>query len=277
MDSRRNVSSNTYPWRTFAKRESREYDRFGDDLMAGIAEAGFDGWEPIVDTADELDGMSAKLDRHGLAMPTVYANSVLHDAERLRDSITAVHEIARRIADLGATVLVTNPSPIRWGGDEDKTDEQLRRQASALDELGGRCQSVGVTLAYHNHDAELRAGAREFHHMLAGTDPGHVSLCLDAHWIYRGCEDSMVAVTDAVHHYGHRVVELHLRQSHGGIWDASFDMSGDIDYRGIFASMDLRGLRPHLVMEQAVETGSPDDVGAVEAHRIGLMNLRRAL
>ena len=273
----RTITCNTYPWRTFARRARRKYDRFGDEVMAGIAAAGFDGWEPIVDTAQELDGIEERLRRHGLTMPTVYANSVLHDADRSEQSVATLVAIARRLAELGTTVLVTNPSPIRWGGDENKTDEQLRHQARVLDDLGGRLAAVGVTLAYHNHDAELRAGAREFHHMLAGTDPGHVSLCLDAHWIYRGCEDSMVAVADAVHHYGHRVVELHLRQSHGGIWDASFGMDGDIDYPAIFASMDLRGLRPHLVMEQAVEEGTEGETDPVAAHRTGLADLRSAL
>jgi len=48
-----------------------------------------------------------------------------------------------------------------------------------------------------NRDAELRQGGREFHHMLTATNPDDVKLCLDAHWIYRGCGDSQVAVFDA--------------------------------------------------------------------------------
>jgi len=33
--------------------------------------------------------------------------------------------------------------------------------------------------------------------MLTATNPDDVKLCLDAHWIYRGCGDSQVAVFDA--------------------------------------------------------------------------------
>ena len=85
-----------------------------------------------------------------------------------------------------------------------------------------------MVLAYHNHDAEMREGAREFHHMLTGTDPANVKLCLDAHWIYRGSGNSQVALFDIVEIYVDRIVELHLRQSHDGIWSEVFG-EGDIN------------------------------------------------
>ena len=69
-------------------------------------------------------------------------------------------------------------------------------QAEALDKLGARLKQMRLILAYHNHDAELRNAAREFHHMMLGTDPALVTLCLDAHWIYRGAGNSAVALFD---------------------------------------------------------------------------------
>jgi inosose dehydratase len=41
--------------------------------------------------------------------------------------------IAARAKDLGTTIIVTNPWPIRWGGSEDKSDPQLKHQAKSLD------------------------------------------------------------------------------------------------------------------------------------------------
>jgi inosose dehydratase len=118
---------------------------------------------------------------------------------------------AERAKAAGAQIVVTNPNPIRWGGSEDKSDAQLRTQAAALDRLGQQLAQRGMTLAYHNHDAELRNAAREFHHMLVGTGPRFVTLCLDAHWIYRGAGNSSVALFDVVKRYGPRVRELHLQ------------------------------------------------------------------
>ena len=113
---------------------------------------------------------------------------------------------------------MTNPSPIRWGGPQSKTDDQLKLQARLLSQLGARLSDLGLVLAYHNHDAELRHAAREFHHMMLGTDPSTVTLCLDAHWIYRGSGNSSVALFDVLKLYGPRISELHLRQSRDGVW-----------------------------------------------------------
>jgi len=81
---------------------------------------------------------------------------------------------------------------------------------------------MGLTLSYHNHDIELRNAAREFHHMMVGTDPAYVTLCLDAHWIYRGAGNSAVALFDVLKLYGPRITELHLRQSKDNIWTETF-------------------------------------------------------
>jgi inosose dehydratase len=121
-------------------------------------------------------------------------------------------------------------------------------------------------LAYHNHDIELRNAAREFHHMMVGTDPTCVTLCLDAHWIYRGAGNSQVALFDVLKLYGSRISELHLRQSKDNIWTETFD-DGDIDYPALAKYLLDIGVKPHIVLEQAVEAGSPKTMGPVEAFR----------
>lgn len=166
-------------------------------------------------------------------------------------------------------IVVTNPSPIRWGGPENKSDAQLRAQAVALDRLGRELRAMGLTLAYHNHDIELRLGARELHHMLTATDPAYVKFCLDAHWVFRGCGDSQVALFDVLEHYGERVVELHLRQSKGGVWTEEFTAAGDIDYARLADWLRRRKMRPQLTLEQAVEAKTPTTIDAVTAHRRG--------
>ena len=275
--STRHIATNTYPWLTFARRANREFELHTDPLLGDIAATGIAGYEPIVEKAQELVGLEERLRTHRLEMRSIYVNSVLHDASRVDESIANVLDIATKAKPLGTRIVVTNPSPIRWGGLEDKNDAQLRLQAKSLDLLGAELRNLGLTLAYHNHDAEFRQGGREFHHMLTASDPDNVKFCLDAHWVFRGCGDSEVAVFDALAQYHGRIVELHLRQSKGGVWTESFAMRGDIDYTRLFDYLDGQSIHPHLVLEQAVEEQSPNQLSAVQAHRQSNLSLRKAL
>jgi inosose dehydratase len=269
------IATNTYPWGTFAKRAGRDFVLHTDAALAAIASTGIAGYEPNIKAPADFDGLAARLKAHRLEMRSLYVNSVLHDAAQAKQSRADVLAVARRAAATGTSIIVTNPAPIRWGGPKDKTDAQLRTQAEALDALGADLRALGIVLAYHNHDAELRHGGREFHHMLTATDPANVKLCLDAHWVYRGCGNSEVALFDAVAHYGARIVELHLRQSQGGVWTEVFTGTGDIDYERLAAWLAERKMKPLLVLEQAVENGSPQMFDAVEAHRRSLPHTQR--
>lgn len=276
-DSTVHVATNVYPWMTFYSRAGRDLNKELDSALGEAAAAGLQGWEPIAEQPADCDRLAAQLQKHGLDMRSLYVNSTLHDPAQAKASFDRLLGIARRARELGTRFIVTNPSPIRWGGPEDKTDEQLKVQADALDRLGAALRGLGLQLAYHNHDIELRQGAREFHHMLTATAPENVRLCLDAHWIFRGCGNSEVAVFDVLAHYHPRIVELHLRQSREGIWTEAFSMEGDIDYGRLFAFLRSKSLKPHLVLEQAVEGGSPKTLTAAEAHRQGVKNLREGL
>lgn len=271
------VATNTYPWSTFAGRSGTPLPVHSDALLEQIAGTGIQGYEPIIQDPAEFSGLGDRLAQRGLKMTSIYVNSTLHDPGQAEPSCERVLAIARAAKPLGVRMLVTNPSPIRWGGPEDKDDQQLRFQARTLDRLGARVRELGLILAYHNHDAELRQGAREFHHMLTATDPEHVKLCFDAHWVYRGCGDSEVAVFDALQHYHPRIVELHLRQSRRGVWNEVFEAEGDIDYVRMFTFLSDHNNLPHLVLEQAVEAKSDQQHNAAEAHRQGLQNLMRSL
>ena len=271
------IATNTYPWLTFAQRANRDFESHADQLLSDISATGIAGYEPIVNNAKEFSGLEQRLKSQDLEMRSIYVNSVLHDPGRIEESTSNVLSIAKAAKKLGTRIIVTNPSPIRWGGPEDKSDAQLSIQAKSLNSLGAELRKIGLTLAYHNHDAELRQGAREFHHMLTATDPDNVKFCLDAHWVYRGCGNSEVSVFDALHHYHDRIVELHLRQSTKGIWTESFSITGDIDYRRLFDYLGERSIQPHFVLEQSIEDKSPKELSVVDAHRQSRRNLQRAL
>jgi inosose dehydratase len=258
------VACNQYSWSVFYQREGKDFNQLLDAGFGDVKASGLDGFEPGVGGLEQIGPMLPLLKKHGLEMRSLYVNSTLHEADEVDKSIEQVLAAAARAKEAGTRIIVTNPSPIRWGGPENKTDEQLQTQAAALDRLGGKLRQMSLTLAYHNHDIELRNAAREFHHMMVGTNPENVTLCLDAHWIYRGAGNSQVALFDVLKLYGPRVTELHLRQSQNGVWTEVFG-PGDIDYPRLADSLRQIGVKPLLVLEQAIEAGSPNTTKPVEA------------
>ena len=165
-----------------------------------LAACGINGLEPGSRRPSRPKRWPRQLTKHGLEMRSVYTGSELLDPATAEKEIERIVALAKRAKAVGTKIIVTNPSPLpnRQG----KTDEQLKTQAAGLNQTGARVGRSGLTLAYHNHDVELQHAAREFHHMMLGTEPGCLSLCLDAHWVYRGAGHSQVALFDVVKLYG---------------------------------------------------------------------------
>jgi len=274
QDKTLHVACNSYPWTTFARRDKQPFDPLSDAAIAAVSKSGIDGYEPGIKGPEDIDRLSPLLKKHGIEMRSIYMNSVLHDAREADASIALIRRVAERARAVGTRIVVTNPSPLQWGGEAVKDDRQLATQAEALNRLGKVLNASGLKLVYHNHNMELRAAAREFHHMLLGTDPENVSFCLDAHWVYRGSQQSQIALFDVVKLYGTRVVELHIRQSSDHVWTESFG-PGDIDYQRLVGEFQRLGVAPHLVLEQAVEKGSPHALDAIDAHRASAAVVRQ--
>jgi inosose dehydratase len=260
------LASNEYSWITFYRRQGRDWFADLDASLREFAQSGVLGYEPSVQKPEDLSRLAPLLRKHKLQMRSVYVGCTLHTQQEAGKSLEQVAAIARVAKPLGVKIFVTNPSPIRWGGAENKTDAQLELQAAYLDRMGAALRKQGITLAYHNHDVEMRNAAREFHHMMVATDPENVSLCLEAHWLYRGAGNSQLAMFDVLRLYGSRIAELHLRQSKNGVWTETFG-EGDIDYTRLAKELVALKLRPHLVLEQCIEKESPNTMDAVAAHR----------
>jgi len=240
-----------------------------DDELAGLAAAGVNGLEPGLGSADQVDALAAQLAKQNLELRSIYTGSSLADPANVDKELERIVALAKRAKEAGTKIIVTNPSPNRQG----KSDEQLKTQAAALNKLGHELAGLGMKLAYHNHDVELLFAAREFHHMMVGTDPEAVSLCLDAHWVYRGAGHSQVALFDVLKLYGSRVSELHLRQSTGNVWSEAFG-DGDIDYRELVRKLLDINIRPLLVLEQGPEGETPQTLEVAEVHRRSVRYVR---
>jgi inosose dehydratase len=91
---------------------------------------------------------------------------------------------------------------------------------------------MGLALAVHAHDKEMRSGAREWYYNLRHTDPAKVGICLDLHWVYRGGQDPLALLRAA----GGRIRDVHLRNSREGVWQEDLG-PGDVDYKAIAAAL----------------------------------------
>ncbi|WP_019990183.1 sugar phosphate isomerase/epimerase family protein [Rudanella lutea] len=267
------LSCNSYTWNTFYNRDKKVWMADPDASLTEYVASGLTDYEPSLNTPDEVAKLAPYLRRYSLLMRSIYVNSSLHEAADAPASIQKAVAIAEAAKALGTRIVVTNPNPLKWGSADNKTDAQLTEQARNLDRLGAALRDRGLTLAYHTHDPEFRAGAREFYHMMLHTNPRHVAFCLDAHWVYRGTGNSQVALFDIVKQFGSRIVELHIRQSKGGIWQETFT-DGDIDYRRLTHDLKALRVRPHLVLEQCLEAQTPHTLSAVDAHRQDLRYAR---
>lgn len=261
------VSCNSYTWLTFYARAKKQWMADPDASLTDFVASGFKAYEPGVSSLKEVQDLGPFLKKYGLNMPSLYLGSRLFNRAEADASIATALAIADAAKALGTRIIVTNPDPVKWGSAENKSDAELAEQLRNLDHLGAELSKRGLTLAYHTHAPEHRAAAREFHHMMLGSNPSHVKLCLDAHWVYRGSENSQIALFDVVKLYGSRIAEIHVRQSQNGIWSEAFTPTGDIDYPRLFSAVKAAGSKPHIVMEQCLETGSSDTMDAVAAHK----------
>lgn len=262
------LATNIYPWLTFYRRQGRDFEANLESSIKQIKKSGADSLEPILSTPEKTVQLADVLIDQGVAMVSAYVNSKLHEKTDVRESIDTVLKLARIAQDqMGTKIIVTNPIPIHWDGPENKNDDQIKLQGESLTNLGEALSREGLTLAYHNHDPELRLAGREFHHMLASTDPRYVKFCLDSHWIFRGSGDSNVALYDVIKLYGDRIVELHVRQSREGIWTETLG-DGDIDYSFLTKVIREIGIHPLVTVEQAVEENSPNTMDSLAAHKI---------
>ncbi|MEP0714245.1 sugar phosphate isomerase/epimerase [Algoriphagus sp.] len=269
------ISSNGYNWKTFYKREGKVWGENWEEDMRRYAMSGLKAFEPGIDTPEDLQKLIPEMKKNGISMPSLYANSVLHEDAEVDKSIQNILKIADLAAPFGCKIFVTNPSPIDWNNPVNKSDAQLLTQSKAMEKLGKELKKKGITLAYHTHDMELRAGAREIHHTLQNTSPEHVAFCFDTHWVYRGSDNSQLAVFDMLKMYGDRIVELHLRQSTDGTWDETFSAQGDIDYSEFAHQLKAKNIKPHLVIEQCLEAESPNSIDVVTAHQQDLAAVKQ--
>lgn len=267
------ISCSEYDWITFYERDDKNWGENPDACLAEFASTEIPGLELSLNHPDQLERLIPFLKKYQIQLPSVYIGSIMHEESEAKKSSDTIVEIAKMAKSLGTEIIVTNPNPIQWGSEQLKNDQQLSCQSAHLESLGQSLRPLGIKLAYHTHDIELKAGAREFHHVLQNTSAESLSFCMDVHWIYRGSGNSQLAVFDTLKMYGDRIISFHLRQSKNGIWTETFDPEGDIDYVKFAREVKKMGIKAHLVIEQCLEEKTVRKLDVVQAHKINFREI----
>ena len=263
--ARLHVAVNQYTLGTVYGRDNIDFWTRLDE----IKNAGADGIEVSPGSGTEAAAIGKRLADSGLAMRSIYAGANLHDENAAEKEIARLLEIGEKVKPFGTKIMVFNPA-----AKSGKSDAELIRQSKNMDIVGAGLQKLGISLAFHYHTSELEFGAREFHHILCGTDPANVAICFEQHWSYRASGNSQVAVFDHWKLYGNRSTAVHLRQSINNVWSETFG-DGDIDNARLAAGIKKLPKMPHIVLEQAPENGTPKTMTPAEVIRQSADYVRR--
>jgi inosose dehydratase len=260
------VGSNIYGWTQYAARDKKPLDVEG--VMSALCDAGYDYLESTMnaDRPEEIARFAEQLKAKGLRPVSMYTGARVHEADKAGAAVAKILTAAKVCQQCGFQVISCNADPIG----REKTDEELKTQATALAELGEGLNALGLRLGVHQHLPEMANHAREFHYDFDHTKPSVVGWCYDVHWVWKGG----VMPLDALRQYGNRVVTWHIRQSRGGIWWEDLD-TGDVDYAAVAKYAREHKLPRRFTVELAIEGGTRITRSVVENHRRSREFVRR--
>ncbi len=179
-----------------------------------------------------------------LKMPSLYVGGAMHTKDGADRTIADALEYGKLCAPFGCRGIVNNPDP--KAHDEPKTDAELQVEADSLNRMGRTLADHGFELRVHHHTPQLEQHAREWHFILAHTEPRVVHICVDVDWAYEGGYEPIAFLRKV----GNRLREIHVRSARNKIWLEDVEDS-DIDYRQVAAYLKKENLKPLIVVELA--------------------------
>jgi inosose dehydratase len=154
------ISCTSYPWFTFYNREGKEWMGDPEVCINDYLNSGLKAHEPGFDNAKQVEELAPMLIKKGIAIPSIYVGTTLHDPASVQENIDQAVSIALAAKKWGTKIIVTNPSPIRWGIPEDKDDAALTLQGESLEKLGAILAGHNMTVAFRAmyHSASTSTG-----------------------------------------------------------------------------------------------------------------------
>lgn len=179
-------------------------------VLADIAATGYQGFETNhVNLREHFDRPQRMLDAFGKRHLTLIG---LHASPRLQRRDLLVSEVAEGLR-VAKSVRALNGSYLVISGGDLPRGSGIRPWAVEVARFGRLCREEGVTLAYHNHSAELENNAEILDALMVEAPPEDVSLLLDVSFF----AGTPLRAPDWIARHAKRIVGLHLRTLQGGM------------------------------------------------------------
>lgn len=195
-------------------------------VLDEIADAGYAGVElgPLGYFPTDPAALRAELDRRGLALSAGVVMEVLHDPATTDAVVAKARDICELLEPLGTDRLVLiagwTPSRVATAGRpaaaEPLDATAWRRLVDTTERVAEVAAATGITTAFHPHAGTDVETGDEVERLLADTDPGLVTLCVDTgHCLYGGIDPVEVLLG-----HGDRVTHVHFKDIDPGVLDA---------------------------------------------------------
>jgi sugar phosphate isomerase/epimerase len=221
---------------------SRNWD--ADETFAMLAEAGFKEVEGVGPHYEDLSKTRARLDAHGMTMPTGHFAPDL-----VEKNPEKVIEIA---SALGINAVIV---PFIAPADRPKTAASWREFATRLAKASEPIISAGLEFCWHNHDFELIPVEGEMPLDLIAAASDDIKLELDLAWVHVSGQDPV----EWLQKYSGRIIAAHVKdvapKSENTDEDGWADVGyGVMDWKAIKLALDAAGVQRYVI-----EHDNPND------------------
>jgi inosose dehydratase len=188
-------------------------------VLDEMAATGYVGTElgPWGYLPENVAQLRADLTRRGLALIGGFCPVTLHRLEQFTGQQAFALDVARRLRDLGATVLVlaeagdaerlADAGHVTPGRTPAFSEDDWQRFAAGANSIAAAAYNLGLRTAFHPHVGSYVETEKEAEELLGRTDAALVGLCIDTgHLAYAGIDP--VAMTGR---HRDRVFHVHLK------------------------------------------------------------------
>jgi inosose dehydratase len=207
--------------------------------------------------------LQAALDERGLKLSGGLAFGALHRPADWDQMLSAIRDVARLTAAMGAHHLVLVPPLYRdertgeYTESPELTQAQRTAMCAAANELGRiLLADYDVRLCVHPHgDCHIQSQA-EIEQFLAGTDPELVWLCLDTGHVAYGGGDNL----DLIRRFSNRIGYVHLKQADPDVVARVREQSlsfGEAVKLGVFVELPAGIPDPAAIIPELASLGVP--------------------
>ena len=245
---------------------AEKYAENHEAVLKALAEMGYSGVEAAHYGDGKFYGVSpeqfkADVEAAGLKVVSSHTGHGLSDEELATGNISGALAWwdealpAHKAAGMEYVVIPSIGKP--------DTLKELQVICNYFNEIGKRCQALGMKFGYHNHAYEMEKIEDKImiEYMLENTDPALVFYQIDVYWAVYG----HYSPADLFNKYPGRFALLHIKDK------KEIGQSGMVGFDAVFGNAEVAGLEGYVVEGEGCRNEA-----ALEGMRVSAEYLRKA-